>query len=666
MKNCFYAAVAASLSFALFAPVSPVSAETVEEAAATFGIRQSILDISLSPSGKRIAFVGSGPAHSETLNVIDLDGDWEVKSIFSVTEVNSDLVSCEWATDERLVCRLYFIDHSQGQLLGFTRVIALDADGSNPVLLTSRSSSRSLGLRQNGGNLVALDSSEGEGRILMTRQAVEERSVGTRFANTKNGLGVESIDVESGRSRTVEAPDPAAAGYLADEDGRIRMLVRQPDEGSTGYTGNRLIFFYRDLEGDEWHKLSEVEINSQSRVGLYPLAVDSSRNVAYAFDDIGGYDALVEVPLDGVGKGRVLLARNDVDVDYLVRIGRQRRVIGVSYATEKRAVEYFDPAIAALARGLSKALPGTPLIDIVGASSDETRLLIIASSDTDAGTVYLLDRETNELNEILPVRRFLEGRAMGKVVPISYPARDGTQIPGYLTLPPGSDGKGLPAIVLPHGGPSARDEWGFDWLVQFFVARGYAVLQPNYRGSAGYGEAWFGKNGFQAWPTAIGDVNDAGLWLVSQGIASADQLAIVGWSYGGYAALQAQVLDPDLFRAVVAIAPVTDLLEMREYARGYTNSRLVSAFLGEGPHLTTGSPARHADAFHAPVLLFHGTLDQNVNVQQSRIMEDRLKRAGKAVEYVEYEDLAHSLSDSKVRTDMLVRIDKFLGSQLDR
>ncbi|WP_341713627.1 alpha/beta fold hydrolase, partial [Erythrobacter sp.] len=248
----------------------------------------------------------------------------------------------------------------------------------------------------------------------------------------------------------------------------------------------------------------------------------------------------------------------------------------------------------------------------------------------------------------------------------SYPARDGTQIPGYLTLPPGSDGKGLPAIVLPHGGPSARDEWGFDWLVQFFVARGYAVLQPNYRGSAGYGEAWFGKNGFQAWPTAIGDVNDAGLWLVSQGIASADQLAIVGWSYGGYAALQAQVLDPDLFRAVVAIAPVTDLLEMREYARGYTNSRLVSAFLGEGPHLTTGSPARHADAFHAPVLLFHGTLDQNVNVQQSRIMEDRLKRAGKAVEYVEYEDLAHSLSDSKVRTDMLVRIDKFLGSQLDR
>ncbi|QKG72736.1 S9 family peptidase [Erythrobacter mangrovi] len=646
------------------APVSPVSAETAEETAATFGVRQSILDISLSPSGRRIAFVGSGPAHTETLNIIDLDGDLTVKPIFNVTEINSDLVSCEWATDERLVCRLHFIDNSQGQLLGFTRVIALDADGNNPVLLTSRSSSRSLVLRQNGGSIVALDSPDGKGRILMTKQAVEERSVGTRFANTKNGLGVDSIDVESGKSRTVEAPDPAAAGYLADENGRIRMLVRQPDEGSTGYVGNRLIFFYRGLANDEWHKLSDIEVNSQKRTGLYPLAVDSGLNVAYAFDDIGGFDALVEVPLDGSSDGRVLLARDDVDVDHLVRIGRQRRVIGASYATEKRAVEYFDSDIAALARGLSKALPGTPLIDIVGASTDESRLLIIASSDTDAGTVYLLDRKTNELNEILPVRRFLEGRAMGKVVPISYPARDGTEIPGYLTLPPGSDGKGLPGIVLPHGGPSARDEWGFDWLVQFFVARGYAVLQPNYRGSAGYGEAWFGKNGFQAWPTAIGDVNDAGRWLVSQGIVRADQLAIVGWSYGGYAALQAQVLDPELFHAVVAIAPVTDLPEMREYARGYTNARLVSAFLGEGPHLTEGSPARHAEAFRAPVLLFHGTLDQNVNVQQSRIMANRLRAAAKSVEYVEYEDLAHSLSDSKARTNMLQRIDEFLGSEL--
>ena len=115
---------------------------------------------------------------------------------------------------------------------------------------------------------------------------------------------------------------------------------------------------------------------------------------------------------------------------------------------------------------------------------------------------------------------------MGTMRPVRFPAADGTMIPGYLTLPPGSDGKGLPAVVLPHGGPGSRDEWGFDWLVQFFTARGYAVLQPNYRGSAGYGDAWFGRNGFQAWEAAIGDVNDAGRWLVSEGIADPERLGI--------------------------------------------------------------------------------------------------------------------------------------------
>ncbi|MEI9851159.1 MAG: alpha/beta fold hydrolase [Sphingomonas sp.] len=125
---------------------------------------------------------------------------------------------------------------------------------------------------------------------------------------------------------------------------------------------------------------------------------------------------------------------------------------------------------------------------------------------------------------------------------------------------------------MPHGGPGARDEWGFDWLAQFFAARGYAVLQPNFRGSAGYGEDWFLENGFKSWRTAIGDVNDGGRWLVGQGIAAPAKLAIVGWSYGGYAALQSAVLDPELFKAIVAIAPVTDLGALKEESRWFTTT----------------------------------------------------------------------------------------------
>ena len=214
--------------------------------------------------------------------------------------------------------------------------------------------------------------------------------------------------------------------------------------------------------------------------------------------------------------------------------------------------------------------------------------------------------------------------------PVVYPAGDGTSIPGYLTLPVGGTGKNLKAIVMPHGGPGSRDEWGFDWLAQFFVARGYAVLQPNYRGSAGYGEAWYGRNGFQDWETAIDDVNDAGRWLVTQGIADPEKLVVVGWSYGGYAALQSQVVDPSLYKAVVAIAPVTDLEALREENRNFTSRLTVDEFIGRGPHVSAGSPARHAERFAAPVLLVHGTKDLNVGVGQSKLMRDRLNSAQKA------------------------------------
>lgn len=217
---------------------------------------------------------------------------------------------------------------------------------------------------------------------------------------------------------------------------------------------------------------------------------------------------------------------------------------------------------------------------------------------------------------------------------------------------------------MPHGGPSARDEWGFDWLSQYFAARGFAVLQPNFRGSAGYGSAWFQKNGFQSWKTAIGDVNAAGRWLETQGIAAPGKLAIVGWSYGGYAALQSAVLDPDLFKAIVAVAPVTDLDRLREESRDRSNFRLVSKFIGQGPHVREGSPAQNVAAFKAPVLLFHGDRDDNVGVGESQLMAERLKDAGKRVEYIEFKGLDHYLDDAAARTRLLSTTDAFLRRNL--
>jgi dipeptidyl aminopeptidase/acylaminoacyl peptidase len=288
-------------------------------------------------------------------------------------------------------------------------------------------------------------------------------------------------------------------------------------------------------------------------------------------------------------------------------------------------------------------------------------MLLFAGSDIDPGVYYIFDRKARNLRTFLVVRNQLEGRKLANVRAVQYPADDGVIIPGYLTLPPGrEDAKGLPAIVLPHGGPSARDEWGFDWLSQFYAARGFAVLQPNFRGSSGYGDAWFQQNGFRSWQVAIGDILAAGRWLVSQGIADPAKLGIVGWSYGGYAALQSAVVDPKLFKAVVAIAPVTDLAALKEESRIFTDFRLVKQFVGDGPYMTAGSPLAQAEKIKVPVLLFHGELDRNVSVRQSKRMAERLQAVGANCELVTWDELDHYLDDSSARGQMLSKSEAFL------
>ncbi len=655
----------AAAAIALVGVCAPAAASEPSDEAKRFGARSSVLDVSLSPSGSKLAWIAPGPGHTEVLYVIDLEHGGGVSQVSYNDEIQADLGRCDWATDKRIVCEVYgMARRSDGVLLPYTRMFALSDDGTDPIGLNERRSSRALGFNQDGGDIVALDVDGEEGQLLLTRNYIEERTTGTRLANSKEGLGVDLFDVQTGRRKVQVQPDKGASYYLADDDGNLRLKVRRGSDGSGRLTDERT-FMVRDPGGNSWRRLEDISLNGQP-VSFSPVAVDAVSNSLFAYTSLGGYRALIGVPLDGSNEARLIAARNDVDVDGLIRIGRQRRVVGVSYATEKRSVEYFDQELAALAKALGKALPTQPLINFAGASADESKFVIIASSDTDPGTVYLFDKTSQNLEMLLAMRDPLVGRAMGEMRPVSYPAGDGTQIPGYLTLPSGSDGTNLPAIVLPHGGPAARDYWGFDWVVQFLTARGYAVLQPNYRGSAGYGEAWFGRNGYQAWDVAISDVNDAGRWLVSQGIADPEKMAIVGWSYGGYAALQSQVVAPELYKAVVAIAPVTDLEYLRSDARAYTNFRFRDGQLGRGPHIAAGSPRRHAERFVAPVALFHGSLDINVDVRHSRDMSNALENAGKQVTYTEFEDLQHGLRDSNARREMLGSIDEFLNESLAR
>ncbi len=633
------------------------------DAAKAFGARPGVQQASLSPDGMTIAMIQPlQNGQASALFVARLDGAGSPKPILTSTGRPERLSRCDWVSNSRLVCRITMTVLQDAAWIGYSRMVALNADGSKVQELTARNTGVELGYRQDGGQVIDFTAGDAaDGSVLMTRDYVPEFGTGSLLTNQKKGLGVEQVDTVNLVRKPVETPRDGAVSYISDQHGLVRILGMQP-KTANGYVKAQVNYQYRLKDDPTWRTLGTYDFDAHT--GFLPMVVDRELNAAYGYEWVKGRQVVSRVSLDGALKHEVLAARDDVDVDDLIQIGRQNRVVGASFATDRRQSVFFDPALQKLSASLSKALPGRPNVVFVDASADENRLLLFASSDVDPGRYYLFDKTTRALSEVAPERPELAEVRLATVQPVTYKAADGTEIPGYLTLPPGSDGKNLPSIVMPHGGPGARDEWGFDWLAQYFANRGFAVLQPNFRGSAGYGEAWFVDNGFQSWRTAVGDVNDAGRWLQAQGIAAPGKLAIVGWSYGGYAALQSSVLDPDLFKAVVAVAPVTDLDALREESRGYTNYKLVDTFIGDGPHVKEGSPAQNAARIKAPVLMFHGDEDTNVRVGESRLMQSRLKAAGRDSELVVFPGLNHQLDDSDARRQMLSKADAFLRASL--
>jgi dienelactone hydrolase len=627
------------------------------DAAAAFGARPSVWGMTLSPDGKSVAYLAPLQGQASALYTLSLAEGAKARPVVAVDGKPDRLLRCSWVANDRLACDVYGVAKNPAYgILPYSRLMAMNVDGTNIRMLSRRDSALTSGLQLYGGGIIDSLPAE-DGAVLMTRNYVPDQSTGHRVGSSDQGLGVDRVDTRTLAVKRVEAPRPDALEYISDGRGAVRIIgIRR----TVSAQGDAVVEYrYRAPDSRDWQKLSDY--NYLERTGFNPYAVDPVRNAAIGFKKTDGRLAAYSVSLDGALTEQLLYANPVVDVDDLVHIGRQHRIVGVSYATDRRHSVYFDSEVKQLLASLAHAIPQQPILDVVDSSADENTMLIFAGSDSDPGVYYLFDKKAHRLDTFLVARDQLEGVKLASVQAISYPATDGVMVPAYLTLPPGvTSAKGLPAIVLPHGGPSARDEWGFDWLSQFYVARGFVVLQPEFRGSLGYGDAWFQRNGFKSWKVAIGDVLAAGHWLVDQGIADPHKLGILGWSYGGYAALQSAVVEPDLFKAVVAIAPVTDLAALKEEFRHWSNYHDADTTIGDGPHLREGSPLQHADAIKVPVLLFHGAMDRNVSIDESKRMAERLKAAGGRCELVTWDDLDHYLDDSGARTLMLRRSEAFL------
>jgi dipeptidyl aminopeptidase/acylaminoacyl peptidase len=391
--------------------------------------------------------------------------------------------------------------------------------------------------------------------------------------------------------------------------------------------------------------------------GLLSMGRKPGSAVVEVSDPDGGW-RVMEFGSDSGAEGVDVFAGNAQG--YLLHDRQGVLIGGVSAADDQKAT-LFDPTRQAKFDAAARAFKGERVF-FVSATDDFNKIIVHTEGPGDSGTYFLVDIPGHKAEAVGWEYPTILQDAVGPVRMVQYKAADGMEMEGVLTLPPGREAKNLPVVVMPHGGPQARDYPGFDWWAQAFASRGYAVFQPNFRGSDGYGRA-FRDAGFGQWGRKMQtDVSDGLAELAREGIVDPKRACIVGASYGGYVALAGVTLQHGIYRCAVADAPVSDLTTMvnlAEDASGATNAtaRYWHEFMGASgagdPILKTLSPAHHAAEADAPILLTHGKQDTTVPPEQSAIMRRALNAAGKPVEFVELPGEDHYLSKAVTRTQML-------------
>jgi acetyl esterase/lipase len=631
----------------------------IELAAKLFGARPSASAPDLSPDGDKILYIAAAEGPMNLVRVLDLKTKQSTDVIASTGKPDS-INWCEFARENWVVCR-YRADIPFGaSIIGSSRLFAINLATKQVRNLGVESNvNEAATIRQNDGYVIGYPA-DGPASVVMARNYVmrngQEGAMGS--AAPPISLGVDRIALDTMKVTRIEPATPLVESFLTEPNGTARVMMTLQFDNFGQMTGTTS-FRFRPRGSTNWMDLATFDSRNES--GTMPLAVDAASNQVYLLRKKDGRQALYREKLEPNAQPVEAASNPNYDIDGVVQLVSGGDIIGYVYTADRPEVVYFDPANSKLVADLGKVLPEDPLITLSGTSRDGNKVLVHAASERDPGAYYVFDRRTRSLDFAIEDRENLAPIPLAPVRRVDIPTADGHAIPAYLTLPEGRASNG-PAVVLPHGGPSARDALGFDWLAQFLASRGYAVIQPNYRGSGGYGDQFLGKNAFKDWRKAISDIGASADYLVKQGIADPARLAILGWSYGGYAALQSAVTTPDKYKAVIAIAPVTDLSRLGRDEEDFTVGNITKDFIGKGQNLRDGSPLQHAELIKAPVLLVHGDLDANVRVWHSQRMAKALRSAGGTVELLEFKGLNHQLGDGDARAEMLTKV----GQLLDR
>ena len=583
---------------------------------------------SLSPDGTHLAFM---QPWEKRLNVhVQKIGEDEVVRITNATE--RDIAGYFWANNERIA---YVQDKGGDENF---KLYAVNIDGTGEKTLTPFEKVR----------VQLIDDLKNDDEHILI--AVNNRD--------KRFFDAYRINVNTGDMEMIAQNPGTYTGWETDHDGKLRIV--------TTTDGVNTSVLYRATEKDDFQTL----VTTNFKETLSPLFFTFDNQNLYVASNIGrDKTAIFEYDINARETTQLIYEHPEVDVSGLMKSDKRKVITGVVYLTEKRHYHFLDEDRKQLQENLEARLPGYEVV-VANMSRDETKVLVRTYSDRSLGAYYYLDRETDEFMKLADVSPWLNEDELAKMKPIQYTSRDGLTIHGYLTLPKGVKSEKLPIVVNPHGGPWARDVWGFNPEVQFLANRGYGVLQMNFRTSTGYGRK-FWEAGFKQWGLAIqDDITDGVKWLIEQGIADPDRVGIYGGSFGGYATLAGVAFTPDLYACGVDYVGVSNLFTLMKSVPPYWEPmrEMFYEMMGH-PEKDKElwekiSPIFHADEIKVPMLVAQGANDPRVNKGESDQIVEALRSRGIEVEYMVKENEGHGFRNEENRFDFYRAMEKFLGKHL--
>ncbi|MCI3952813.1 MAG: acylamino-acid-releasing enzyme [Burkholderiales bacterium] len=658
--NRITAHLAATLLACLLSTVSQAALTPAE----AYGNLEAVSDVTINPGGTYLAWAANDG--KETQVVVFEIASRKTLRTFKV-ETGFKVRDIDWANDNTLLFAISStLTSTRRRWPGrfeYMQWLAADVATGRSQLLMTEGNKRVLG----GSQLVRRRIAHDPHLLVMASADFEAQSqgteIGTRLGGKRRDSGYVysafSMDVSTGKSKLLESGTPFTRQWLADSRGQ--PVVRSE--------WNPELQRYSVLakDGAGWRRILEVKGDDDS----YLAGLDAGDATVLVFTRNGEPRAnLWSFPLDG-SAAKKLIDEPDRTAEGLLWDPFDRSIEAVRLGGADRPYHWIDPVAQKRYAALGRSFPGR-YVDIESRSADNQRVIVEVGGAAAPTMYYLVDFAAKSADIVGEEYPGLADKPVGTVRRYDYAARDQYALFGYLTLPPGAAEKQLPLVVLPHGGPESHDTTNFDWFSQFFAARGYAVLRPQFRGSTGLGEAHRLAGRGQWGRRMQDDVSDGVKALVAQGIADPKRVCIVGDSYGGYAALAGAALTPDLYACAVSINGISDLPEFLAWREKMTGDESNSFFfwrdsIGDSldSRIAEVSPASVARNVRAPILLIHGTNDSVVPIAQSELMANALKSAGKTYEFIRLESEDHWLSSSATRVRLLGAIDKFLAPHLD-